>query len=255
MSAKPQPALIDFQHVTVLRGGRPVLRDLTLHIPLGQHVAIFGPNGSGKSTLIKTITRECYPAARPDTVFRVFGLDAWNVFELRSILGIVTHDWAGRLDPDLTGREAVATGRYSSMRLWPDETIAPELGRRIDRILALLDVRHLADRPISDMSSGEARRILIGRALINNPKALILDEPTNSLDWRTMAEFKAALRRIAARGKSIIVVTHHPDDLIPEIRRTILLKDGRLFQDGPTDRVLTRRHLNALFGMAAPPSR
>src|SRR6202040_2611203 len=88
-----QPALLDFQHISVMRGQKTVLDDITLRIQAGEHVAILGPNGSGKSTLIKVITRECYPLARPDSSLTIFGRDSWNVFPAPPLLGGVSNDF------------------------------------------------------------------------------------------------------------------------------------------------------------------
>ena len=106
---------------------------------------------------------------------------------------------------------------------------------------------HLADRNVDELSSGEARRILIGRALAHNPKALVLDEPTVSLDLHSTHELRAILRKLAQAGTSIIVVTHHLPDLIPEISRVVMVKQGRVLRDGPKREVLTSQFLSELF--------
>jgi len=248
------PLLLDFENVTVLRGGRAALKSLTLKVPVGEHTVVFGPNGSGKSTLIKTITRECYPVPSPGMAFRIFGRDAWDVFDLRRLLGIVTNDLEERLDREMTGREAMLTGFFSHLRHWPDEAVTPAMKRKVQRWLRILGVSHLAERPLREMSSGEVRRLLIGRALVHDPEALVLDEPTTSLDMRAASEFRMSLRRIASLGKTIIIVTHQIEDVIPEVRRVILLRRGRLFKEGPPARVLTARHLSELFGMRILPS-
>ena len=97
------------------------------------------------------------------------------------------------------------------------------------------------------MSSGEQRRAMIGRALVHRPEALILDEPTNSLDPGAVREFRQLLRKLVRAGKSLILVTHHISDLIPEIERVILFKSGRIVADGPTEKLLTSRALSQLF--------
>src|ERR1700750_3132358 len=101
----PDPALIDFQHVTVMRGETLALDDVSIRIGAGEHVAILGPNGCGKSTFIKTITRECYPLREPGTRLRIMGRDTWNIFELRRYLGIVSNDLLNTSTRDLTGLE------------------------------------------------------------------------------------------------------------------------------------------------------
>src|ERR1700758_5038044 len=98
-----QPALLNFQHISVMRGQKTVLHDITLQIQAGEHVAILGPNGSGKSTLIKVITRECYPLAQETSRVSSLGRSLWNIFELRSMLGIVSPDLLAACSTDATG--------------------------------------------------------------------------------------------------------------------------------------------------------
>jgi iron complex transport system ATP-binding protein len=240
--------LIEFRNVTVYRGEKVALDGVTLSIQEGEHAAILGPNGCGKSTLIKTITRELYPRYSGDgSGLRIFGKDRWNIFDLRPLLGIVSNDLMQTCTRAISGREAVLSGFFGSIGIWPNHHVTPAMEKRTDEILALLEAPHLADRNVDELSSGEARRILIGRALAHNPKALVLDEPTASLDMHAMHELRAILRKLAQAGTSMIVVTHHLPDLIPEIGRVILIKKGRVLRDGPKREVLTSTLLSELF--------
>src|SRR5438132_7933263 len=200
--------LIEFDHVTVLRDGVTALDRLSLRIDDGERVAVLGPNGAGKSTLVDALTRAFYPATGlgPSAV-RIYGRDRWDVFELRNLLGIVTHT------------------------------------------LGALDIAHLEDVPLTEMSSGEVRRAVIGRALVHHPRALVLDEPTVSLDIRGRRELFVAMRRLARAGKSLVLVTHTLDDVIPEIDRIVTLRDGRVLHDGPTREILRSGPLSELFGV------
>lgn len=244
-----QAPLIAFEHVTVQRGDRVALDDVSLSIGVGEHVAIIGPNGSGKSTLIKTITRELYPLARPESSVRLLGRERWHVAELRAQLGIVSNDLMATVTRDFTGREVVLSGFFSSIGLWPHHEVTPAMRAKAEDILQRLDAAHLADRPMNQLSSGEARRMVIGRALVHDPRTLLLDEPTNSLDLHAMQELRAFVRRLAQAGTGILLVTHHLPDIIPEIDRVILIKDGRVFRDGPTAAMLTSDTLSALFSI------
>jgi iron complex transport system ATP-binding protein len=240
--------LIEFQDVTVYRGDKIALDRITLSIQAGEHVAILGPNGCGKSTLIKTITRECYPRYSGNgTGLRIFGQECWNVFDLRALLGIVSNDLMQSCARDISGREAVLSGFFSSIGIWPNHHVTAAMEAKTDEILALLEITHLAGRDVNEMSSGEARRILIGRALAHDPKALVLDEPTASLDLHAMHELRAIMRKLAQAGTSIIVVTHHLPDIIPEVGRVILIKKGRVLRDGAKRDVLTSGLLSELF--------
>lgn len=239
------PPLLEFQNVTIHRGDKVALDGITLSIEAGEHVAILGPNGSGKSSLIKAITRECYPRSTGN--LRILGRERWNVFELRVMLGIVSNDLMQSCSRDFSGREVVLSGFFSSIGIWPNHEVTPAMERKADEVLELLEVSHLADRNVDEMSSGEARRILIGRALVHDPKALVLDEPTASLDLHSMHELRQILRKLARSGTSIIVVTHHLPDIIPEIDRVILIKKGRVLRDGAKRETLTSESLTELF--------
>jgi iron complex transport system ATP-binding protein len=242
------PPLIEFHYVTVYRGDKIALDGITLSIAAGEHVAILGPNGCGKSTLIKTITRECYPRYTGNGAgLRIFGQECWNVFDLRALLGIVSNDLMQSCARDISGREAILSGFFSSIRIWPNHHVTAAMEAKADEILALLEITHLGGRDVNEMSSGEARRILIGRALAHDPKALVLDEPTASLDIHAMHELRGILRKLAQAGTSIIVVTHHLPDIIPEIGRVILLKKGRVLRDGAKSDVLKPELLSELF--------
>jgi iron complex transport system ATP-binding protein len=244
-----KPALIEFERVTVMRGDTLALDDVSLKIGAGEHVAIIGPNGCGKSTFIKAITRECYPLAREETSLTILGGDRWNVFELRSMLGIVSSDLMTVCIRDMTGMDMVLSGFFSSIGIWPNHEVTEEMRARARRALEQLEVPHLAERFTDQVSSGEGRRLLLARALVHRPRALILDEPSTALDVFAQHELRAILRKLAQSGIGIVMVTHHLSDLIPEIERVILMSRGRIVADGPKREILTAPRLSALFGL------
>ena len=232
-----------------MRGEKTVLHDISLRVQAGEHVAILGPNGCGKSTLIKTITRECYPLARAESSLTLFGQDSWNVFDLRKLLGVVSNDLMSTCTRDITGIEVVLSGFFSSIGIQTYHPVTPAMLEKAREVLDLLEVPHLADRFMTELSSGEGRLILIARAMVHNPLALLLDEPSNSLDVSATLELRALMRKLAQSGIGILVVTHHLPDIIPEIDRVILLKAGRVFADGRKEDLLTTERLSELFAV------
>src|SRR5215475_4563600 len=239
--------LLELNRVTVMRGNRAALKDVTLRILAGEHVCILGPNGCGKSTLIKTITRECYPLAREDSSMAILGRERWDVFELRSLLGIVSPDLLAACTTDATGRDVVLSGFFSSTRIFPHHQPDPEHLRRSEAALARLGISHLADRCVMHMSSGEAKRTLIARALVHEPKTLLFDEPSNALDIAAQIQLRDTMRELASEGLAIVLVTHHVSEIIPEIERVILLRAGRVMADGAKEAVLTEENLRKMF--------
>src|SRR5713101_4668623 len=242
-----RPPLLALKHVTVIRGERAALDDLTLRIEAGEHVCILGPNGCGKSTLIKTITRECYPLANEGSSIAILGRERWDVFELRSLLGIVSPDLLASCTSDATGLDVVLSGFFSSTRIFPHQRPDSNHRKRADETLARLGIAHLASRAVAEISSGEAKRTLIARALVHNPQTLLFDEPSNALDIAAQLQLRGTMRELATGGMGILLVTHHVSEILPEMERVVLLREGRFIADCPNSAVLTEEHLAKLF--------
>jgi iron complex transport system ATP-binding protein len=253
------PPLLECRNITVYRGERRALDRLTLSVGVGEHVAILGPNGCGKSTLIKTLSRECYPSpVDGPSHLRILGRETWDVATLRSMLGIVTNDLVsqctGGMSSDfaelprrVSGRQTILSGFFSSIGVWSHHVVTTAMERKTDEILDRLGITHLADRPLHELSSGEARRLVIGRALAHDPTALVLDEVTNSLDLRAAHDLREIVRLIARSGTTVVMVTHHLPEILPEIGRVLLMRAGRLVAEGPKDQLLTSDALSNLF--------
>lgn len=232
-----------------MRGTNIALNRVSLTIGSGEHVAILGPNGCGKSTLIKTITRECYPLVRPDASVTILGRNRWNVTELRTMLGIVSNDLMAQCTRDITGLDVVLSGFFSSIGLWPNHEVTDDMKTKSAAALSLLEAPHLSEKPVNEMSSGEARRCLIARALVHDPKALLLDEPSTSLDLFAQHELRETVRKLARTGMGILLITHHLSDIVPEIERIILMRGGEIIADGSKSDLLTAANLRRLFGV------
>lgn len=249
MTPERTPALLDFHNLRVMRGQKVALDDFSLRIGANEHVAILGPNGCGKSTLIKTITRECYPVVREDSWMKLLGHESWDVFKLREHMGIVSNDLMLSVTGEASGRDVVLSGFFSSTAIWPNHKVEPEKIKLADAALAELKISHLADLRVDAMSSGEARRVLIARALVHKPQALLFDEPCNSLDLSAQQSVRHSMRSLANAGTAIILVTHELADIVPEIQRVVLMSQGRVVADGPKEEILQVDRLAALFGV------
>jgi iron complex transport system ATP-binding protein len=241
------PKLIEFENVSVQRENTMALRGITFSIDAGEHAVILGPNGSGKSTLIKVITRECYPRFPESSKVRIWDRETWGLFDLRALLGIVTNDLVETCTKPYSALETALSGFFGSIGIWPNHHVTEEMREKACDALKFFDVDHLAEKPLTELSSGEVRRIVFARALVHDPKALLLDEPSNSLDIRAQHEVREAMRKLAQSGVSILLVTHHLPDVIPEIDRVIMLKKGLVFCDGRKDEVLNDRQMSDLF--------
>ena len=247
MDSQQTEPFLHLSHVNVARGDNVVLYDINLSVNAGEHIAILGPNGCGKSTLIKTITCECYPLVEEGTEVRIFGRERWDLTELKKRLGVVSAELPGKPTLTTTGRDAVITGFFSSSTLWPNLTVTDEMRSRADEVLKLIDAESLRDKPVGHMSAGQQRRIMIGRALVASSQMLLLDEPSNALDLSAQRELRSLMRKLAQQGTGIMLITHNVSDIIPEIDRILMMKDGRVIADGPRTELLTAARLSDLF--------
>ena len=237
------------QHVNIARGEAVVLHDISLRIEAGEHVAILGPNGCGKSTLIKTITCECYPIVTPETSIQLLGRSRWDVSQLRQQLGVVEANLPGERTGVTRGVDAVVAGFFSASTLWPNLHVTPEMRERAHEALARMGATHLAEKLVGQMSAGEQRRVMIARALVHRPAMLLLDEPSNALDIAAQRELRESLRRVVQQGTGLIMVTHHLADILPEIDRVIMMREGRIFADGSKTDLIFVPKLKELFGV------
>ena len=239
--------IFEIERARVWRGDNLVLEDFSLTLRHGESVVILGPNGAGKSTFLKLLTGEVRPEADPRSHCRLFGDDRWSLEEIRHRIGVVMPEEVSRFHPHELARDAVisslrgAYGRTREMRF--------SRGERESALaaMALMGVADLAEREFDTLSSGERRRILIARAVVHRPQVLVLDEPSTALDFAAAMQLTTTLRTLIGEGRDLVLVTHHPGEIPPEIGRVVLLRHGRIFADGGKRDVLTAPRLSELY--------
>jgi len=244
--------LLQLHNATVVRDGRTILHVDDLVIGAGEHVAILGPNGSGKSTLIGLLTRDVRPLARDDgPSVLLAGLERWDLMEARRLLGVVSNALQEDYADDVSVDDVALSGFFGSVGLYRSTPVTAPMRERARALLAELGIAELAPRAFGTLSTGEARRALIARALASDPATLVLDEPCDGLDPHATWSFLRTLRTLATAERGLVLVTHHVDDIIPEIDRIIMLRDGGVIADGGTAKLMTSERLSELFGFPA----
>jgi iron complex transport system ATP-binding protein len=259
LELNPNDDLLAIDRASVMQGDRLVLDRLSLHVAAGQHTAILGPNGSGKSTLVKLIARHVYPLAQRDGTgsVRIFGRDRWNVFELRSRLGIVSPavqlDYTS--DTPVEVFDAVVSGFFAARGISFQHEVTEAMRARAAEALAQVGAGSLIGRNMVSLSTGEARRVLIARALVHRPHALLLDEPCAGLDMASRRDFLESLRELARSGTTLLLITHHVEEILPEIDHVVLLRAGQVFQQGRKAEILIDASLSETFARRISVSR
>ena len=239
--------IIDLQNITVFQGRNKVLEDFSLTIDESQSTVILGPNGSGKTTLLKLLNRELYIVEDSKSSLKIFEKDRWNVDDLRSNLGVVSQHLQYGYSNSAIGLYVVLSGFYSSDGIWQHQTFEEEKLNRAKEVMDLLSISELQDRAFSSMSTGEQRKFLLARSLVNDPAVLVFDEPTSGLDMSACFQYLEIIRELIGMGKKVVLVTHHVHEIPPEVTRVILLKEGKVIEDGNKDEILTNTNLTNLF--------
>lgn len=239
--------LLEIKNATVYRGLHEVFCNLSLTLPQGCNTAILGPNGAGKSTLLKLLARDLYPVQREGSYVRLFGQERWDVWELRAHFGIISHELQENYLHTVRGVNVILSGYYSSVDLPWHQHPSDADRDRAHNVMRTLGITHLGNRMFGEMSTGEQRRFLLGRALINDPETLILDEPTSGLDLKACFQYLDTIRTLMQKGKTVILVTHHIHEIPPEIEQIVLLTQGKVLAHDEKTRLLTDANLSQLF--------
>lgn len=239
--------MIEINQVTAYQQQTRVFDRLSLRIDYNERVAILGPNGAGKSTLLKLISREIYPVDQEGSYLKLFGSETVNLWDLRSKIGFVSHDLQEDYTPYTSALNVVVSGFFGAIgthdHLQPrDDQVA-----KARALMQALGMSGDEQRMFQRLSTGQKRRLLLARALVHQPQALILDEPTSGLDMGASLGLLTLLRGFCGEGRAMIITTHHIDEIIPEIERVVLIRQGQVVADGPKSEILTSAKLSELY--------
>lgn len=244
------PHLLDIADLSVRRGSRDVVRHVSMGVDAGERVALVGPNAAGKSTLLSAIAGILPPSSGK---IRLAGrsLATFSNREVARATALVVALQEGA--PKLSVLESTELGRYP--HTGPFQGLSPHDHDAVIRAIALTRLEELADRSLGSLSAGERQRALVARALAQEPKLLLLDEPSAHLDIGHGLDLFALLTTIADRGVAIVAVIH---DLVAAAQwatRMIVLHDGQIIDDGPPGAVMKGAALGRAFGVSASEAR
>lgn len=241
--------LFQIRDAQVVRAGRTILSVESFDLAEGEHVALLGPNGAGKSTFIQLLTREVFPLHRDEPPVRFRGQARPLLTDIKRALGIVSATMHDQVRVHLPVDEIVMGGLFGSLGLPKHAQIPDDARPRALEALDRLGIANLADRDVMTLSTGQVRRVLVARELMSDPRILIFDEPCTGLDPEGMYHVRETMSLLAAEGRSIVLVTHYPEDIIPAIERVLLIKDAQIFADGPKRELMCDETLSELFGV------
>jgi len=240
---------LELEHVSVVRDGNVILNNIDLNIGSNENVAVIGPNGSGKTTLIKLLRGEILPYYDENNVatLKIFDKERWDIFDLRNMMGIVSMDLQSRFNENTDVSEVIMSGYFGSLDVFRNHEISEEMRKKVLNAAIKMGVDDLLERKIDKLSLGEMRRTLIARAMITEPRMLVLDEPMTGLDIVMKDKFRKMFDIMIGSGVRLIMITHELEDIPLSVQRIVMIKDGRIFADGPKEKVLTSKNVSELY--------
>ncbi|WP_063420346.1 MULTISPECIES: ABC transporter ATP-binding protein [Prochlorococcus] len=244
---KDENPWLDINDVEAWLGPTQVFRNLSLKLEQGENTAILGPNGSGKTALVKLITRNIYPIVKRGSTLKIFGNKKIKLNQLRSRIGVVSTDLEVRTPDYISAKDVVLSGLYGSIGINRNRSPKEKEIKKVQDLISELGLEDIEARSFGQLSDGERRRLLIARAMINEPEVLILDEPTNGLDLKARHQLLKYIRILCTSKTTIILITHRVEDIVKEMQRIIFLKKGAIIRDGATKDLLLSEPLGKLY--------
>ncbi|MEH7223311.1 ABC transporter ATP-binding protein [Bacillus sp. JJ1566] len=241
--------VLDLVNVTLRRDNALILENINWQIEEGEHWVLYGLNGSGKTALLDLINAYHFPTSGDATVLGFKFGKMYLGEELRKNLGFVSSSLQEKFYPTDNAFEVVLSGAFASIGLY--ETPTDGMRERAIELLEELGCIGYANRDYATLSQGEKQRVLIARALMADPSILILDEPTNGLDFIAREQLLDSIEKLAIKEESptIIYVTHHVEEILPVFTKTLLLKSGEVFASGQTNQIITSEILSTFFNL------
>jgi iron complex transport system ATP-binding protein len=239
--------ILKISNLRIERGGTVILDNVNWRMQAGEHWVILGANGSGKTSLLSALTSYLMPTTGEISLLgETYGQSDWR--ELRKKIGLVSSSVRQMMADEEPALETVASGKYAMIDFWGRMTRSEKA--QATKLLCQVECEYLAERPWGVLSQGERQRVLVARALMSKPRVLILDEPCAGLDPAAREHFLQFLQRLGARKNSptLVLVTHHVEEIMPVFSRVLILKDGRVLASGKRASVLNSKNLSAAFG-------
>ena len=233
------------KNISCIKNGYKVVKELNLKLEYAENIILMGPNGSGKSSLVELMTRTIYPIVSNDKIFKIFGKEIINLWELRKRISTVNTDIKNRIDPKLKVIDLIASGLYGKYCFVPNKTNEDKF--LIRKIIKIMKLENISEKFFYYLSDGEKQIVLIARALINKPDVLILDEPTANLDYKSKYYVIDKINELSESNTLIFCITHDISMITNIYNRILMIKNRTIIADGKPNDIINSKNIKELF--------
>tara|TARA_Y100001968_G_C19317190_1_gene697350 strand:- start:117 stop:929 length:813 start_codon:yes stop_codon:yes gene_type:complete len=239
-----------FRNVNVNIDQKNILSNINISLNYGENILILGPNGSGKTTFLKLLNRSIYPIVSKNSLFKLFNNENINIWDLRKNIGFLFKDMEERVSKGVKLKDLIISGFSGTFNSRYNRLLSMRDIEKVNSLINELDLLAFINDEFNSLSDGQKRRGMIARALVYKPKLLVLDEPFSNLDIKSNIILHKALSKLINKSLNIIYVTHSLESILPKTNRVILIKDGKIINDGNPNDIINSRTISDLFDIS-----
>ena len=236
---------LDVKNTNAYKQNYKVIKNLSIKLFYNERTIILGPNGSGKSSIVDLINRNIYPLVEKESYFKIFNEELIDIWKVRKYISTVNNEIKLRINKDLKVKDVLLSGIYG--RFCKINNPKKEELNKVKTLLDKMFLNDIADKEFGYLSDGERQISIIARAIINNPKVLILDEPSVNLDLKSRIFLIEKIKNLSQLGICILCITHDISLITKDYNRLIFLKDREIIRDGKPSELMNSKNINKLF--------
>ena len=240
----------EFKNINLEINHKRILSNINLTFKFGENILLLGPNGSGKSTFLKLLNRSFYPIVSRNSCFKMFNNENINIWNLRKDIGFLFKEMEERVNKDVILEDLIISGFTGTFNSRYKEQLSKKQIKKINQLIIDLDLIDIRNQKFECLSDGQKRRGLIARALVYSPKILVLDEPFCNLDIKSNIILSRTLLKLMNKSLNIIYATHSLESILPNTNRVLLIKDGKIKNEGTPDKLINSKILSNLFNIS-----
>ena len=240
-------AWLDAKDITAYKEGYKVIKKLSIKLFDDERIIILGPNGSGKSSIVDLINRNIYPVIKTNSYFKIFNEEQINIWKIRKYISTVNNEIKLRINKDLKVKDILLSGLFG--RFCKISSPKKKDLIKVNELVEKMYLNDIAYKRFGYLSDGEKQITIIARAIINNPKVLILDEPSVNIDLKSRIFLIKKIKKLSKLGIGILCITHDISLITKDYNRIIFLKDGEIIRDGKLSELMNSENINHLFGI------
>jgi len=238
------------KNINVYIDQNKILSDININLRYGENTLILGPNGSGKSTFLKLLNRSIYPIISFDSSFKLFNKENINIWDIRKKIGFLFKEMEQRVNNGVKLYDVICSGFSGIFNSKFTNSLSEREKIKINNLINNWELRDIIYNEFQSLSDGQKRRGLLARALVYKPNILVLDEPFCNLDIKSHFILNQNLRKLMKQSVNIIYVTHNIESILPETNRVLLIKEGKILNDGSPYELINTKTLSDLFNIS-----